>query len=69
MCQVVFSAGMWSRIAKVGSALKDATIAIKAPFDLLDSLCSLFLMNLTLVGGAAVFAAICLPRFSRYSCS
>jgi len=69
MRQVVFSAGMRPGIAKVGSASKDATIDTKAPLDLLDSLCSLFLRNLTLVGGAAVFAAICLPRFSRYSCS
>ena len=69
MRQVVFSAGMRPGIAKVGSVSKDATIATKAPLDLLDSLCSLFLRNLTLVGGAAVLAAICLPRFSRYSCS
>jgi len=69
MRQVVFSAVMQPGIAKVGSALKDATIATKAPFDLLDSVCSLFLRNFMLVGGAAVFAAICLPSFSRYSCS
>jgi len=69
MRQVVFSAGMRPGIAKVGSVSKTATIATKAPLDLLDSLCSRFLRNLTLVGGAAVFAAICVPRFSRYSCS
>jgi len=69
MRQLVFSAGMRPGIAKVGSVSKDATIAMKAPLDLLDSLCSLFLRNLTLVGGAAVLATICLPRFSRYSCS
>jgi len=69
MRQVVFSAGMQPGIAKVRSDSKDATIATKAPFDLLDSLCSLFRRNLTLVGGATVFAAICHPRFSRYSCS
>jgi len=45
---------------------KVATIATKLPFHLRDSLCSLFLQNLTLVGGAVVLAAICLPRFSRY---
>jgi len=69
MCQVVFSAGMRPGIAKVGSVSKDATIPMNVLFDLLDSLCSRFLRNLTLVGGAVVFAAICLPRFFRYSCS
>jgi len=69
MRQVVFSAGMRPGIAKVGSESKVATIATKAPFDLLFSLCSLLRRNLTLVGGVAVLAAICLPRFSRYSCS
>jgi len=37
---------------------------MKVPFDLLDSLCSLFLRNLMVVEVAAVFAAISLPRFS-----
>jgi len=69
MCQVVFSAGIQPGITKVGSASKDTMIATRAPLDLLDSLHSLFLRNLMLVEGAAVFAAICLPRFSRYSCS
>jgi len=69
MRQVMVSTGRRTGIAKVGSVSKDATIATKASLDLLDSLCSLFLRNLTLVGGAAVLAAICLPRFSRYSCS
>jgi len=69
MRQLVFSAGMRPGIAKVGSISKDATIAMKALLDLLDSLCSLFLRNLTLVGGAAVLVTICLARFSRYSCS
>jgi len=69
MRQMIFSAGMRPGIAKVGSASKDTTIATKAPFDFLDSLCFLFLRNFTLVGGATVFAAICLSRFSRYSCS
>jgi len=69
MCHVVFSAGMRPGIAKVGSVSKDATITMKALFDLLDSLCSLFLRNLILVEVAAVFVMICLPRFSRYSCS
>jgi len=69
MRHVVFSAGMRPGMAKVGSWSKVATIATKLPFDLLFSLCSLFLRNLTMDGGAAVLAAICLPRFSRYSCS
>ena len=69
MRQVVFSTGIRPGIAKVGSVSKVATIATKLPFDLLDSLCSLFLRNLMLVGEAAVLAAICLPRFSRYSAS
>ena len=69
MRQVVFSAGIRPGIAKVGSELKVATIATKLRFDLLLSLCSLFQTNLTLEGGVAVLAAICLPRFSRYSCS
>jgi len=67
MHQVVFSAGIRPGIVKVGSILKAATIARRAHLDLLDSLCSLFLRNLILVGEAAVFAAICLRRFSRYS--
>jgi len=66
MRQVVFSAGIHPGIAKVGSVSKVAMIATKLPFDLLDSLCSLFLRNLTLLGEAAVLAAISLPRFSRY---
>jgi len=65
MHQVVFSAGIHPGIAKVDSVSKVATIATKVPFDLLVSLCSLFLRNLTLVVGAAVLAAICLPKFSR----
>jgi len=69
MRQVVFLAGIPHGIAKVGSASKVATIGMKAPLDLLDSLYSLLLRNLTLVGGAAVFAAMRLPRFSSYSCS
>jgi len=40
MRQVVFSAGIRPGIAKVGSISNDATIATKAPLDLLDSLCS-----------------------------
>ena len=68
MRQVVFSAGMRPGIAKVSSVSKDATIATNERLDLLDSLCSQFLRNLTLVGEAVVFATICLPRFSRYSC-
>jgi len=67
MHQVVFLARMRPGIAKVGSVSKHAMIAAKAPLDLLDSLCALFLRNLTLVGGATIFAAICLPSFSRYS--
>jgi len=66
MRQVVFSAGIHPGIAKVGSVSKVATMATKLPFDLLASLCSLLRRNLTLVGGMAVLAAICLPRFSRY---
>ena len=69
MHQVIFSAEIHPGITKVGSVSQDATIAMKAPFNLLDSLYSLFLRNLTLVGGAAIFTTICLPRFSRYSCS
>jgi len=69
MRQVVFSAGMHSGMANIGSWSKVATIATKLPFDLLFSLCSLFLRNLTVDRGAAVLAVICLPRFSRYSCS
>jgi len=69
MRQVVFSAGIRPGIAKVGSVSKVATMATKLPFDLLASLCSLLWRNLTLVGGVAVLAAICLPRFSRYSTS
>jgi len=69
MRQVVFSAGIHPGIAKVGSWSKVATIATKLPFDLVFSLCSLFLRNLTVDGVASVLAAICLPRFSRYSCS
>jgi len=53
----------------VGSASQVATIAMKVPFDLLFSLCSLLWRNLTLVGGVAILAAICLLRFSRYSSS
>jgi len=68
MYQVVISARMWSGIAKIGYVSKDATIAMNPPLDLLDSLCSLFLRNLTLVGGAAESAAICLPKFFTYSC-
>jgi len=48
-------------MANVGSWSKVATIATKLPFELLFSLCSLFLRNLTVDGGAAVLAAICLP--------
>jgi len=69
MRQVVFSAGIRPGMAKVGSVSKVATIAMKPPFDLLFSLCSRFLRNLTLVMWVAVLAAICLPRFSRYSVS
>jgi len=69
MRQVVFSTGIRPGIAKVGSESKLATIATKFPFDLLASLCSLFRRNLMLVGGVAVLAATCLPRFSRYSFS
>ena len=69
MRHVVFSAGIRPGIAKVGSESKAATIATKFPFDLLASLCSLFRRNLMLVGGVAVLAATCLPRFSRYSFS
>jgi len=69
MRQVVFSAVMHPGMANVGSWSKVATIATKLPFDLLFSLCSLCLRNLTIVGGATVLAAICLPRFSSYSCS
>ena len=69
MRQVVFSAGIRPGIAKVGSESKAATIAMKLPFDLLLSQCSLLRRNLMLHGGVAVLAAICLPRFSRYSCS
>ena len=69
MRQLIFSTERRPGIAKVGFVSKDATIATKAPLDLLDSLCALFLRSLTLVRGAAVLAAICLPRFSRYSCS
>jgi len=69
MRHLVFSAGMRPGIAKVSSISKDTTIATKASLDLLDSLYSLFLRKVTLVGGAAVFTAICLPKFSRYSCS
>jgi len=69
MRQVVLTAGIHPGIAKIGSVSKVATIAIKLPFDLVDSLCSLFLRNLTLVRGTAVLAAICLPRFSRHSAS
>jgi len=69
MRQVIFSAEIRPGIAKVGSVSKVATIAMKVPFDLLFSLCSLLRRNLTLVGGDAVLAAIGLPRFSRYSSS
>jgi len=69
MRQVVFSVGMRPGMAKVGYCSKVATIVTKRPFDLLFSLCSLFLRNLTVVGVATILAAICLPRFSRYSCS
>jgi len=48
---------------------KVAIIAMKLPFDLLFSLCSRFLRNLTVVGVAAILAAICLLRFLRYSSS
>ena len=56
-------------MAKVASDSKIATIVTKLLFDLLSSLCSLLRRNLTLVGGVAVLTTICLPRFSRYSCS
>ena len=69
MRQVVFSAGIRPGMAKVGSVPKVATMATKLPFDLLASLYSLLRRNLTLVGGVAVLAGICLPRFSRYSTS
>jgi len=69
MRQVVFSAGIRPGMSKVGSVSKVATMATKLPFDLLASLCSLVRRNLTLVGGVAVLAMICLPRFSRYSIS
>jgi len=60
---------MRPRTAKVGSVLKKDTITMKVPLDFRDSLCSLFLRNLPLVAEVTVFATICLPRFSRYSCS
>jgi len=69
MGKVVFSGRMRPRIAKVGSDSKVATIAMKAPFDLLFPLCSLLRRNLMLVGEVIVLPAICLPMFSRYSCS
>jgi len=69
MRQMVVSAGIRPGIVKVGSVSKVTTIATKLPFDLLDSLCCLFLRNLTFVGGAVVLGAICLPRFSRHSAS
>jgi len=69
MHQVVFSTGICPGMVKIDLLLKVATIAMKLAFDFLDSLCSLFLKNLILVGRAAVGATIRPPRFSRYSAS
>jgi len=69
MRQVVFSAGICPGITNVGSVSKVDMIGTNLSFDLFDSLCSLFVRKFTLVGEAAVLAAICLPRFSRDSTS